>query len=71
MIKLILLDELDDGTQRFQSQLMVGRITADFIRGTDNIMCCYGRLNGSMGFYPYKEPYVIVSDKDEMRIQEL
>ena len=71
MIKLLLLDVLDDGTQRFQSQLMIGKNTADFIMRTDGVMCCYGHTNKGMGFNEFKEPYQIVSDKAEMKTQKL
>ena len=71
MIKLLKLDVLDDGTQRFQSQLMVGRATADFIMRTDGVMRCYGHGNNGMDFYEYNEPYEIVSDKVDMSTQKL
>lgn len=71
MIKLLKLDVLSDGTQRFQSQLMVGRTTADFLMRTDGVMCCYGRGDNGMDFYEYKEPYHIVLDKLEIRTQKL
>jgi hypothetical protein len=71
MIKLLKLDDLGDGTQRFQSQLMVGRATADFIIRSDGIMRCYGHGDNGMDFYEYKEPYQIVSDKADMRTQQL
>jgi hypothetical protein len=71
MIKLLKLDDLGDGTQRFQSQLMVGRATADFIMRSDGVMRCYGHGDNGMDFYEYKEPYQIVSDKADMRTQQL
>lgn len=71
MIKLLKLDDLGDGTQRFQSQLMVGRATADFIMRSDDVMRCYGHGDNGMDFYEYKEPYQIVSDKADMRTQQL
>lgn len=71
MIKLLKVDEMADGTQRFQSQLYVGRSTCDFVMGTDGIMKCYGRSEGRFDFFEYDKLYEIVSDKAEMRTQEL
>jgi hypothetical protein len=71
-IKLLKLDELSDGTQRFQSQLFVGRGVADFIMETDGTMKCYGRSFGfGFDFYPYNKPYEIVTNKSDMLRQEL
>jgi len=73
-IKLLKLDELKDGTQRFQSQLYVGKHTSDFIMGKDGIMKCYGKGvkgNGKWDFYEYTEPYEIVQGKTAMRFQAL
>ena len=69
-IKLLKIDTLSDGTQRFQSQLYVGRTVADFIMKPDGVMMCYGELHG-FGFYEYKEPYEIVSDISDMATQIL
>jgi hypothetical protein len=71
MIKLLKIDELSNGTQRFQSQLYLGKTTADFVMRTDGIMRCYG--NGKQGFdyYEYKEPYIIVPSKNDMIRQQL
>lgn len=70
-IKLLKLSDLEDGTQRFQSQLLVGKDTADFVMGADGIMKCYGRGDKGFNFYPYNKPYEIVSNKAEMVIQAL
>ena len=70
-IKLFKKDELQDGTQRFQSQLYVGRCSVDFIMGTDGIMKCYGYGNKAFDFYEYKEPYEIVTNKSDMIKQEI
>jgi hypothetical protein len=61
-IKLVKVGELPDGTQRFQSQLYIGRQTADFIIDVDNKMKYYGRGINGFDFYPYNEPYQIVSE---------
>ena len=71
MIKLLLIDTLGNGTQRFQSQLYIGRNTADFIMRSDGIMRCYGDGDKGMDFYEFKEPYEIVSDISEMKYQKL
>lgn len=72
MIKLLKIGELSDGNERFQSQLLVGRNEADFIRGTDGVMKVYGyRLIGGFDFYEYEEPYQIVNSVEEMRSQIL
>lgn len=70
-IKLMKVDKLSNGMQRFQSQLYVGKDTADFVMRTDGIMRFYG--NGKKGFdyYEYKKPYEIVSSKNDMVKQAL
>lgn len=70
-IKLLKAGELSDGTQRFQSQLYVGKDTADFIMQTDGVMKCYGNGENGFNFYPYKKPYEIVSSKNDMVMQIL
>lgn len=70
-IKLLKAGELQDGTQRFQSQLYVGKDTADFMMGTDGVMKLYRQGENGFDFYPYDKPYTIVSSKEEMRFQPL
>lgn len=65
-IKLLETDGLKDGTRRFQSQLLVGKDTSDFVMGTDGIMKCYGKGDKGFDFYPYNQPYEIVSNKNDM-----
>ena len=60
-IKLHKLDKLEDGTQRFQSQLLIGKNVADFIMGSDGVMKCYGHGKNGFDFYKYNEPYELVS----------
>ena len=64
-IKLFKLGELEDGTQRFQSPLYIGKNTADFVMGNDNIMRCWGRGNRGFDFYEYQEPYEIIDKNNE------
>lgn len=70
-IKLLKLGELLDGTQKFQSQLLVGKDTVDFVMGADGIMKCYGNGKNGFDFYPYNEPYEIVLNKSDMVRQVL
>jgi hypothetical protein len=70
-IKLFKAGELSDGTQRLQSQLLVGTDTADFVMGTDGVLRCWGNGDGGFGFYEYTEPFEIVSNKSDMMYQEL
>ncbi len=69
-IKLLKIDELADGTQRFQSQLMVGRDSADFIM-EDGVMKYWSYGAKGFNFYEYKEQYEIVESKKDMAVQEL
>ena len=69
-IKLLNIGELPDGTIRLQSQLNVGSDIADFIMES-GIVKCYGNGKKGFNFYEYKKPYTIVTDRAEMRTQEL
>jgi hypothetical protein len=71
MVKLLLLNTLEDGTKRYQSQLYIGKNTADFIMKTDGIMYCFDNGDKGMDFYQFTEPYQIVSDVNEMKTQQL
>lgn len=70
-IKLLKVDEMQDGTQRFQSQLLVGKDTVDFIMRNDGIMRCYCKGDKGFQFYEYKEPYEIAESKKDMVMQPL
>lgn len=70
-IKLLKVDVLEDGTERFQSQLYVGKDTADFIMGSDGIIKYYNNGDKGFNFYPYNEPYEIISNKRDMNRQAL
>jgi hypothetical protein len=65
-IKLFKVDELSDGTKRFQSQLMVGRKAVDFIMGSDGIMKIWSNGENGFDFYEYKGSYEIIDSKSEM-----
>jgi hypothetical protein len=69
-IKLLKVSELEDGTIRLQSQLYVGRDSADFII-EEGILKCYGYGERGFNFYEYKEPYEIVESKKDMIFQPL
>lgn len=69
--KLIKIDELSDGTQRFQSQLLIGTNVADFIMENDGIMKHYDKGDKGFGFYEYKGSYEIVNKLSDMIIQPL
>lgn len=70
-IKLLKAGTLSDGTQRFQSQLYVGKDTADFVMKTDGIMKYYSNGENGFNFYLYNKPYEIVSSKNDMFRQVL
>lgn len=62
---------MENGTQRFQSQLYIGRDSVDFIMGIDGIMRCYGYGDKGFNYYPFNEPYEIITDIKEMKYQKL
>jgi hypothetical protein len=78
MIKLFKIGELENGTERFQTQLELFHtpsecrgIAASFIR-KDGIMKVwqYGQ-HGGCGFYPYHGQFEIVQDIEDMKRQPL
>jgi hypothetical protein len=71
MIKLYKIGELDDGTERFCTQLQLGMGVASFIRGKDKEMKYYNHGKNGFDFYKYDKPYEIVENISEMRIQSL
>lgn len=71
VIKLLKVNTMQDGTEKFQSQLYVGTDTCNFIRRTDNIMRNYNNGNKGFDFYEYTKPYIIVDDIKEIERQEL
>jgi len=69
-IKLYKLDEMEDGTIRLQSQLYIGKDTADFII-ENGVVKFYNKGKNGFGYYEYKEPYIIVDDISMMKNQPL
>lgn len=69
-IKLLKIDELEDGTIRLQSQLWVGKNVANFII-KDGILKEYRYGDKGDNFYETQIPYEIVNSKSEMRYQPL
>lgn len=71
MIKLYKIDALDNGTERFCTQLQIGKGIASFIRGKDGDMKFYDNGKNGFGFYKYNKPFEIIENLSEMRIQSL
>jgi len=71
MIKLFKIASLNDGTERFQTQLSIGSDTANFIREPKGKMKAYGNGKNGFSFYEYNEPYQVVDNIKEMRTQIL
>lgn len=71
-IKLIKINELENGTVRLQSQLsfIFKSDEADFVL-KDGVLKVWGYGDKGFAFYKYDKPYVIVEDKKEMMFQEL
>jgi len=70
-IKLYKESTMEDGTIRLQSQLYIGRSTADFVMRNDGIVECWGNGKKGFGFYEYKEPYQIIENINDMKTQSL
>lgn len=69
-IKLLKLNELDNGTIRLQSQLRVGSDTADYI--LDNgILKNWGKGANGFDFYQTDIPFEIILNKSDMLSQTL
>lgn len=62
MIKLIKIDELDNGTERFCTQLEIGMGVASFIREKDGDMKCWDKGKKGFDFYKYDEPFEIITE---------
>lgn len=69
-IKLYYAGTLQDGTIRLQSQLYVGKDSADFIikNGSLHVWDC---SNGGFGFHETNIPHEIIYFKKEMQTQIL
>ncbi len=70
MIKLWKVDEMKDGTVRLQSQLKVGKDSADFII-EGGVLKCWGRGGKGFNFYEFTDPYEIVESRKDMAMQKL
>lgn len=70
MIKLFKASTLEDGTIRLQSQLYIGKDSADFIL-KNNQLCSWRYGSNGLGFYPCDEEYEIVEDIKDMKKQKL
>ena len=66
-IKLFLVNTMEDGTQRLQSQLQLGRLACDFLL-KDDVLKVWGNRGE---FIEYDKPYVVVTDVSEMKRQPL
>lgn len=71
MIKLLKIDELDDGTERFCTQLQIGKGIASFIREKGGDMKFWRNGENGFNFYKYDKPFEIVKNLSEMRMQPL
>lgn len=69
-IKLLKINELENGTIRLQSQLKIGSKVADFII-EDGTLKYYDNGKNGFSFYEYKEPYEIVESIEDMMVQPL
>lgn len=69
--KLWKVNTTKDGTERFQTQLELGRDTVSFIRGTDGVMKVWRYGENGASFYPTDKPYEIVDKIEDMKHQPL
>lgn len=69
-IKLYNTGVLDCGTMRLQSQLYVGKASADFIL-QDGVLKNWGNGVNGFDFYEVNIPYEIVNDIKEISYQPL
>lgn len=70
-IKLLKVEETEDGTLRLQSQLMVGRDSVDFILKDGTLKnWCYNK-KGGVGFHETDIPYEIINNVKDMNTQQL
>ena len=71
-IKLFKLDTIDDGTERFQTQLELGKDTCSFVKRKDGKMYSWGwKPERGHGFHEYTGEFEIVENIEDMRMQEL
>jgi len=69
--KLWKVNTTKDGTERFQTQLELGRDTVSFIRGTDGVMKVWRYGENGASFYPTDKTYEIVDKIEDMKYQPL
>ncbi len=69
-IKLLEIEPLSDGTRRFQSQLYVGRLSADFIIEPDGTAKMWSATKKGCNFIPFCEAYQICT-KEQISNQPL
>jgi len=70
-IKLYLVETLSDGTKRLQSQLLLGRLTCDFIQEPDGSLMYWNLGARGFNWYPVDSPVTIITDISEMSNQTL
>lgn len=70
-IKLLEIEGLNNGTRRFQSQLSVGKKSADFIMDPEGTMKCFGHGEEGMDFYLFSGEHEIVKEKSDLVFQVL
>lgn len=59
MIKLYKIDELSNGTERFCTQLGIGKGVASFVREKGGHMKFWRRGKNGFNFYKFNEPFEI------------
>jgi len=69
-IKLLKIDTLGNGTIRLQSQLSVGKDSADFIL-KDGVLMNWRYGEKGVNFYPINISYTIVDDIKDMDVQQI
>lgn len=69
--KLWKVNTMEDGTERFQTQLELGRDTVSFIRGIDGVMKVWRHGENGFSFYPTDKTYEIIDKIEDMKYQPL
>lgn len=69
--KLWKVNTMEDGTERFQTQLELGSDTVSFIRTPNGEMKSYRYGDDGPSFYPYNKDYEVVKNIEEMNTQPL
>jgi hypothetical protein len=71
MIKLLKIEQSPDGTERFCTQLQIGKGVASFIREKNGDMKQWTKGKDGWDFYSYNDPYQIVECASDMKFQPL